>query len=762
MAIDDGGNRFVCNNREPLDHVVLENRYLARNPFLAVPSVVSQVAAAGETSRVFPLTSAWTTSNLHAGQFTAACGVEIYRGDVLGDHYHGNAFICEPTGSLVHREVLAPAGATFTSRPAHEGREFLASPDPWFRPVNLETGPDGALYVVDMYRAVIEHPEFMPSELQERPDLRLGDDRGRIYRIVRAGTKRPIPRPKLSAASTAELVALVEHKNAWWRETAARLLYERQDAAAQAPLERLAADASEPSGRIAALWALAGQGGLSAQAVSRALADSSPQVREQGVVLAEPIVADNAGLKDMVARRAADDDARVRFRAALALGGLKSNGVVAPLVRIALQDVEDAWTRRALATALPEHTAPLLVAILDAKEVASANYGTSPLQLVHELATIVGSRRDAVDVGRVLNRICGDQAVGAAAGEIALVGLAEGLARRGGSLVEFVATLPDRTPLESRLAAVFDRATDAALDESLPEEVRLAKLDLLQHARDERVAASCLRLVEGSPSQQVRMRAAAALARQRGEQFAAALVAGYPQQTPAVRRAILDALVIDSLAATKLLEAVKSGHIARAELDTSRENRLGQHADRAVQALAKEVLATAVPAERRAVLADYQQALALAGEPKPGKELFRQHCAACHRIAGIGVDVAPDISDSRVKTPQQLLTDILHPNQAIDNNYMSYVIATRDGNVHTGIIASETSASITLRQAENKTLALLRADIEAIRASGVSLMPEGFEKHLSHQQMADLIGFIKNWRYLDGQASGTIEPAGKP
>ncbi|MEX0978720.1 MAG: PVC-type heme-binding CxxCH protein, partial [Pirellulales bacterium] len=190
LTFDDFGNRFVCNNREPLDHVVLENNFLARNPLLAVPGVIATVAAAGEASRVFPLTSAWTTSNLHAGQFTAACGVTIYRADALGDEYRGNALICEPTGSLVHREVLSPSGVTFVSKRAHQEKEFLASPDPWFRPVNLEVGPDGALYVVDMYLAVIEHPQFMPSELQQRPDLRLGDDRGRIYRIVRAASDK--------------------------------------------------------------------------------------------------------------------------------------------------------------------------------------------------------------------------------------------------------------------------------------------------------------------------------------------------------------------------------------------------------------------------------------------------------------------------------------------------------------------------------------------------------------------------------------------
>src|SRR5690606_13624357 len=111
------------------------------------------------------------------------CGAFLFRGTQLPDRYHGAGFTCDPTGNLVHGELLRPAGATFDGTPVADGTEFLTSTDEWFRPVSLQLGPDGALYVVDMYRAVIEHPQFMPEELKSRPDLRHGDDRGRIYRV---------------------------------------------------------------------------------------------------------------------------------------------------------------------------------------------------------------------------------------------------------------------------------------------------------------------------------------------------------------------------------------------------------------------------------------------------------------------------------------------------------------------------------------------------------------------------------------------------
>lgn len=761
LTFDDWGRRFVCNNRQPLDHVVLENRYLARNPFLAVPAVVANVAAGGERSRVFPLTSAWTTSNLHAGQFTAACGVEIYRGDALGEAYRGNAFVCEPTGSLVHREVFAARGASFVSTPAHEGSEFLATPDAWFRPVNLEIGADGALYVVDMYRAVIEHPQFMPSELQNRPDLRLGDDRGRIYRIVPVGPKLNQPRPHLSIVSSEELAETLRHKNAWWRETAARLLLERQDAAARPRLDALARQAPEPTARVHALRALDGCGWLSTELVARALTDSHPAVREHAIALAEPRLGESAELHTKVIALAADADPRVRFCAALCLGGLSSHDVIGPLVAIALGQPDDEWTRRAVATALPDHAAHLLIATLASPQLNAAPFDSPQLLLVRELATIVGSQRDAGEIKRLVPLVCrpGEPEL-TAADLAALLGLAQGMERRGSALADFIAQIPlDGAELRSRFDAATDRAAGAAPGTTLTEDARAQHVDLLKYARGARSVETLLHLVADSPSQLLRIRAAAALAAHAENDVATSLLAVFPSQTPAVRRAILDALATQPAGAAMLLDAIESKQISRVEIDSVRENRLVHHSDAAIGQRAKAILASAVPAARKQVLADYQTALDLKTDPQRGKELFRKHCSACHHVGDVGVDVAPDISDSRVKTSQQLLTDILNPNQAIDNNYVSYTVVTLDGNVHVGIISSETASSITLRQPENKSLNLLRADIEIVRSNGVSLMPEGLEKDLSRQELADVISFVKHWRYLDRPIPGTLGPA---
>jgi len=199
-----------------------------------------------------------------------------------------------------------------------------------------------------------------------------------------------------------------------------------------------------------------------------------------------------------------------------------------------------------------------------------------------------------------------------------------------------------------------------------------------------------------------------------------------------------------------LLTELEARRISATELDPSRTAQLVHVQDTDLRNRAQALVAAAAPADRRQVIAEYQQALRLPSDAKRGREIFAKNCTACHRIADLGVSVAPDIGDSRTMTPAQILVAILDPNRKIDNNYFSYTAVTKEGKVYTGILGTETTSSVTLRQPENKTVRLLREEIEQLHSNGVSLMPVGLEKNINSQQMADLISFIKNWRYLDG------------
>jgi putative heme-binding domain-containing protein len=229
------------------------------------------------------------------------------------------------------------------------------------------------------------------------------------------------------------------------------------------------------------------------------------------------------------------------------------------------------------------------------------------------------------------------------------------------------------------------------------------------------------------------------------------LLDNFEKRAPAARSTIISALLTSEPRITKLLDLVESNQVSFLEIGQTRLASLQQVKNPEIQARLQKLVAANAPADRSKVLEEYQAALAHEHDPLRGRELFAKNCAICHKIGDLGVEVAPNISDSRVKTHAQLLTDILDPNRAIDNNYFSYTLVNKAGTVATGIISAETSSSVTLKQPEGKTLTVLRSDIEQLKPNGVSLMPVGFEKQLTVAQMADVISFIKNWRYLDGQ-----------
>jgi len=750
LTFDDFGNRFVCSNRNPLIHIVLEDRYIARNPAYAPPAAIHDVAAAGEASRIYAISRAWTTSNLHAGQFTAACGCLIYRGNGMPERFYGNGFTCDPTGNLVHRELVGPNGATFSSRPAREGVEFLASPDEWFRPVNLAQGPDGALYVVDMYRAVIEHPQFMPDELKQRPDLALGTDRGRIYRITAQAKPDQFRWPKLGEAASSSLPTLLEHPNSWQRETAARLIYERQDKSAADGLNRLITSGNISPARVHALWALAGLGMLTNEQILTGLHDDEPGVRSQAIVLASARVDDAPGLRKAIAKLAADEFPQVRFQVALALAPVADAEEVSALRSIVLADPRDVWTRRAVAIASGQRSVELLEGIVSQLPWGGRAAKPDEVDLIREFVALATASSEENAESRVLAAILdlpsNEQADRLR--RIALQTFASTLPRRRSSLAAVLKNTVEPQKLEA-VKAMFVRAAAVAQDASQNPIDRIEAIKLFANDEENHTALVAMALTE--PVLAVRIEAINELSRSADPLPWRELITKFAGHSPSIRRVVINAALANETRTIMLLDAIEAGQIKVAELEPTQVNRLLKQRNSELNDRAAKLLAAAIPEDRKKVLADYQVVLQMAADPKRGQPIFQKNCATCHRVGDIGVNVAPDISDSRTKQPEQILADVLQPNRAIDNNYVSYSVITVDGQALTGIISSDTATSITLRQPEDKTVTLLRADIEEMRSNGVSLMPEGLEKTIPPQDMADLIAFIKNWRYLDGR-----------
>src|SRR5262245_6104687 len=306
-SFDDWGNRFLCNIRNPVQHVVLPLHYLARNPHLIVPSVIQDCAESGDQLRVYRISppepwrefraQRWALEGqnmprselIGAGYWTSSSGVCIYRGGAYPEQFRGNVFIGEVAGNLVHRQILTRDGVTFKSRRADENTEFVRSRDNWLRPVNFVNAPDGTLTVLDMYRETIEHPWSIPDDIKAQLDLSSGNDRGRLYRLAPPGfaTSKPLKFPN---DSSAQLVSYLESPHSWYRETAQRLLFERQNKTAIEPLRTMFASSKSPQARLHAMHLLAALDALTDDGVQRGLRDSEAAIRIHSLQLAEPAI----------------------------------------------------------------------------------------------------------------------------------------------------------------------------------------------------------------------------------------------------------------------------------------------------------------------------------------------------------------------------------------------------------------------------------------------------------------------------------------
>jgi putative membrane-bound dehydrogenase-like protein len=751
-TFDRFGHRFVCDNRNHLRHAVFPTDPTRRNPLLATPLLLEDTAGPADGplssgAKVYPLSRNWTTSNLHAGRFTAACGVYVETGGIAAP-YGGLAFTCEPTGNLVHAERLEPNGSTFRSKPWKEGVEFLASPDEWFRPVSVTQDPDGGLIVVDMYRAVIEHPEFMPTELKNRPDLLLGKDRGRIWRIVPEGHKRG-PKPALDKATAAELVRELEHPVGWHRTTAQRLLLTSKDPAAVPALTAFAAETKSPEGLILAAWLLEAKGALPAD-LPRKMADPQQHtaVQEHAARLFEAARKPGDPVPPEMMTLAKSADGRVKFQTALSLGAWDDPAALPPLTRIANFSAADKWTRIAVASSAGGRAAQLVIRLFQNRGYHRFA-GDAGLQQVRELCELVGAGRDPARITGVLAAVPIGPGTDGLQTPI-LTGLAEGVARRGTTFPAFLDGLPD-SPAKRKAARMLRDCTAPAADPKAAAADRLAAVRLLAHTPWDAagpVLANVLADAETPPD--VRLAAVRSLSAHPKPEVAGLLLKDWRAYTPAVRTEVLEAMLRRPERITALLDAIEAGTLKPGDIDAPRARRLIASKDAAVAARATKLLKDSLPADRKEVLTKYKAALTLAGDAARGKEVFTKNCAACHAVGGVGVNVGPDVSDTRTKTPEMLLTDILNPNAAVDGNYMAYTVRTTDGKVLTGVIASESAAGITLKRENNQTETVLRADVEEVRSSGLSLMPDGLEKNMTPQDVADLIRFLKDWRYLDG------------
>jgi putative membrane-bound dehydrogenase-like protein len=740
-GFDDFGRRFLSWNTVHIRHVVLEQSYIERNPALAAPVPTQEISDHGSTSRVFPISE--TTRRFNAeppGYFNASCGLTVYRGDALPASYRGSAFMCEPLSNLVHRDVLVPAGATFLARRGEENVEFLASPDRWFRPVNLATGPDGALYVVDFYRALVEHPAFV-RDGAPGVDFREGSDRGRIYRIVPKDWRRPAP-VDWSAASPEPLARALEHSNGWVRETAARLIVERRERRAIEPLRQIAAVGASAAGRVAALRTLDALGALDESLVLDALHSSDAGVCEHAIQLAEPRLTSTPALARALLGLTDHRHPRIRFQLACTLGAARPEpDVIAALARIARRDCVNPWIALAVLSSLRESAGGFLREFVEPRELPDAD----TTRFAREAAGLVGARNVDIELANLVHYLASLDGPAGSVWQLAILGgLGEGQRRAGRSLGTW-ATAPNE-PLRTaaaQVAAIEQTALRVAAAESAPPHVRAAAIRVVGSSRAERAHAILAALLDPQHGRDVQLAAVEALSHRPEPAVADTLLAGWSAQTPVVRRAVLDAVFARRDRVGRVVAALDAGRLAPADLDATHAELLLRLADGASRPRVQKLLDRPPAGDRSAVVDAHRAALRLDANAARGADVFLKRCATCHAVQGRGNRVGPDLASVTQRSPDELLADILDPNRSVVPDGINYIVATHDGRIVSGIIAAETATSITLRRAEAAEDTVLRGEIEEMQSTRRSLMPEGLEKELTAQDLADVIAFLR-------------------
>jgi putative membrane-bound dehydrogenase-like protein len=778
MSWDRYGHRYFCSNRNPCDAVLIEQHEIETSPLAGLSPLAAPVVPAGEASRVHPLTEAWTTSNLHAGQFSAACGVLVASSSDLPADDLGHAYTCEPTGSLVHRRALRRSDGVAAVSDPEPTHEWLASHDAWFRPVNLQEGPDGAIYVVDMYRAVIEHPQFMPQELKERPDLRYGEDRGRIYRVRPKGAAsstttafQQLRKQPIGQQTAEEWVALLTHPQEWFRAAASRYLaaIENPQPAWVEAVSALSQRGERIESRYRAAYLLAHWQAIEETLLAAWLADPNPAMRILGwrLLSAEPVLRDRLAsgwlASWQASMRAADIEEITQAAWAMAAwqksalpGSAGDHSMVEEVsLEVLERHVDQPRLWMALAAAnranLASFSHRMIARLMKAPE---AVWGTAldDDQAVAMLSSALErlTQQTASPDTDSWVELC----------QILPTWMAEApkrLAKQPRRLAMIAAVIQgwsksaDRERLHE-VSSLWSNLRDLASNAGLDPGTR--KLIVATLAADDSTATrDVLRQLAEAIEVEPEVFAAAvrSWSKHADPSLGAWLVARFPQASLKRRDDLFQAMLSNTQRTASLVEAIEAGQLKIQSLSPSQLQSLKGVRAAELKSRIAELVANSIDANRAQVLAAYQPCLELKPDLGRGRQVFAQQCASCHKLDTTGVNIGPDISDSRKYTPEQILTSILDPNRAIDNNYFRFAALTADGQVVEGVLVEETATTLTLRGQNDKTHVLQRSEIENFKSTGVSLMPEGLEAQIPPQAMADLIHFIKSWRYADGK-----------
>jgi putative membrane-bound dehydrogenase-like protein len=741
---DDWGRRFLSWNTIPVRQAVVPEPYAAERSLFQTRGVVD-IASPEDNGRVYPVSPPPRQFNAErADYYNAMCGLTIFRGDALGDAYRGNAFVGESLSNLVTRRVLQSEAVELISRRAEQDREFLAGADPWFHPVFLATGPDGALYVADFYREYVEHPRYVASEeIRQRIPWGTGAENGRIWRIRRKDwTLDPARRPHLSRDTTAQLVGALSHPVGWWRDTAQRLLIERQDRTAIPLLRARIAEGHSPLSQVHALWTLEGLGAADDKVLRLALASSESKVREEAISIVSLDPALLGRCLQPLSELLDDADPGVRFRLALALGTLPPDEVrLNALVRLAAFRPRDPWVLSAVLSSAAGQTSGVIRLLAESHPETLDAAESSLLAFLSDAGQQIASELKGEELAEFCSWLIGpdNRSAEGRVGRLVLLGaLVRG--RESVDWADSQTALGFVTPAQR--SQIAKSAARFAEDSSQPLPVRTASIRLMTMAPVQSLER-LTKLLSGSGDLGIQTAVAEAVADRNDAEICRAVYRAWDLLGADARRTVIAAAYRSPRATLALLDAVSAGSVRPIEVPIDVVERLKHSGSESARNRAATLFRSTASTNRRAVVQRYLQSLPASGNVERGAAIFRDNCLTCHTIQRVGRQVGPELSGLSSRPREIVLHDILDPSAQISADYVSYVIVTKEGKTFEGLIINQSNGSVRLRRAGGEETVVPSLSIEQIRASDKSLMPDGFETKISPQAMGDLLAFLR-------------------
>lgn len=757
MSFNNEGRKFLCSNSDHLQYALWDIRYATGQPGVELPNSHESIALDGPAAEVYRISpeepwrvlrTRWRVTGAvpgmiegggrSSGYFTGATGATIYRGNAFPSEYLGDAFVADCGSNLIHHKKVREVGIHYQAERAPDEAhvEFVACTDNWFRPVQFFNAPDGTLYVIDMYREIIEHPWSLPESIKKHLDLNSGNDRGRIYRMAPTGFHAPPP-PRLDQASPKDWVALLEHPNGWHRDTAARLLVEKADPETVPAIEAKARHSLSPLGRLHALWVLQGLHHLSPAVLQSAATDSVPWIREQVLKLVEPWLQTHqteAWVQEILRRAASDPNVRVRYQLAWTLSQWHHAEKSPLLQELLRRSAADPELTPPILNALDDHARafPVLLALLPRPTASGSTPTPTLLAPLARMAGAVGSPAEFETFTAWIRT----QSPSALTVTL-LSALAQGLNTQKQRLMDRCPDPAVKTHLDwARTALTNPNATP------IPELTYAAAAKLMGYLPFSPYGESLLQTAPGSLPDSARNAWVQAISTLSDPSTATRLLQNWRAIPERVRSELLSVLLRKRGWIPAVLEALERGALARTEITASQLQQLRSIQDPAIQSRVQTLLGSATGTQRQETINRFLPSLAMDGERALGETIYEKRCMNCHRYGGKGRAVGPDLESVRSMGKEKLLTQILDPNREVAPQFIAYTATLKSDESVVGRIVQESPDSITLRGADGNDLTLQRNQILKLTSAGTSLMPEGLEEGLSSQDIAGLLNFL--------------------